>query len=109
MRRLTRDGTAEPVSRDQILRHVRGQGNIRFTCSAGHVHDWQPYPQLDPLFCGTVRTFSICLIFIPSPALLQKNKQAADWLGVWVCLMLIYNCVGVRKSRRYDLTTFLAR
>ena len=26
MSRLTRDGTAEPVSRDQILRHARGQG-----------------------------------------------------------------------------------
>ena len=24
---MTRDGTAEPVSRDQILRHERGQGN----------------------------------------------------------------------------------
>ena len=30
MSRLTRDGTAEPVSRDQILRHARGQGNIFF-------------------------------------------------------------------------------
>ena len=30
MSRLTRDGTAEPVSRDQILRHARGQGNIIF-------------------------------------------------------------------------------
>ena len=30
MDRLTRDGTAEPVSRDQILRHARGQGNIIF-------------------------------------------------------------------------------
>ena len=30
MGRLTRDGTAEPVSRDQILRHARGQGNIIF-------------------------------------------------------------------------------
>ena len=28
MSRLTRDGTAELVSRDQILRHARGQGNI---------------------------------------------------------------------------------
>ena len=44
MSRLTRDGTAEPVSRDQILRHVRGQGNIKFPCSAGHERDWQPYP-----------------------------------------------------------------
>ena len=38
-----RDGTAEPVSRDQILRHERGQGNIHFSCSADHVQDWQPY------------------------------------------------------------------
>ena len=30
MSRLTRDGTAEPVSRDQILRHERGQVNIHF-------------------------------------------------------------------------------
>ena len=30
MSRLTRDGTAEPVSRDQILRHARGQENIFF-------------------------------------------------------------------------------
>ena len=44
MNRLTRDGTAEPVSRDQILRHVRGQGNIYFPCSADHEQDWQPYP-----------------------------------------------------------------
>ena len=30
MSRLTRDGTAEPISRDQILKHARGQGNIIF-------------------------------------------------------------------------------
>ena len=30
MSRLTREGTAEPVSRDQILRHARGQGSIIF-------------------------------------------------------------------------------
>ena len=47
MSRLTRDGTTEPVSRDQILRHVQGQGNIHFSCSADHEQDWQPYP-VDP-------------------------------------------------------------
>ena len=47
MSRLTRDGAAEPVSRDQILRHARGQGNIHFPCSADHEQDWQPYP-VDP-------------------------------------------------------------
>ena len=51
MSRLTRDGTAEPVSRDQILRHERGQGNIHFLCSADHdEQDWQPYP-VDPYPC----------------------------------------------------------
>ena len=45
--RLTRDGTAEPVSRNQILRHARGQGNINFSCPADHEQDWQPYP-VDP-------------------------------------------------------------
>ena len=47
MSRLKRDGTAEPVSRDQILRHARGQGNVHFPCSADHEQDWQPYP-VDP-------------------------------------------------------------
>ena len=44
MSRLTRDGTAEPVSRNQSLRHVR---NINFPCSSDHEEDWQPYP-VDP-------------------------------------------------------------
>ena len=44
MSRLARDGMAEPVSRDQILRRVRGQGNIHFRCSADHKQDWQPHP-----------------------------------------------------------------
>ena len=57
MSRLTRDGAAEPVSRDQILRHARGQGNINFPCSADHEQDWQPYP-VDPtlLYVMTIHT-----------------------------------------------------
>ena len=48
MSRLTRGGTAEPVSRNRILRHVRRQGNNNFPCcSADHEQDWQPYP-VDP-------------------------------------------------------------
>ena len=49
MSKLTRDGTAEPVSRDQIIRGVRGQGNIHFPCSADHAQDWQPYPLIHTL------------------------------------------------------------
>ena len=50
MSRLTRDGTAEPVSRGQILRRERGQGNIYFPRSADHEQDWQPY-LVDPYSC----------------------------------------------------------
>ena len=41
-----RDGIiiAEPVSRDQILRRERGQGNIHFPGSTDLEQDWQPYP-----------------------------------------------------------------
>ena len=49
MSRLTRDETAEPVSRNQILRHARGQGEINFPCSADHEQDWQLY-SFDPYF-----------------------------------------------------------
>ena len=44
MSRLTRDGTAEPISLDQFLRCERGQGNTHFPCSADHEQDWQLYP-----------------------------------------------------------------
>ena len=45
MSKLTRDGTAESISRDQILRRERGQRIIYFPCSAaGHEQDWQPCP-----------------------------------------------------------------
>ena len=45
MSRLARDGTTEPVSRDQILRRERGQRIIHFSCSAAdREQDWQPCP-----------------------------------------------------------------
>ena len=44
MSKVTRDGTAEAVSRDQSLRRVRGQGNIHFPCSANLKQDRQPHP-----------------------------------------------------------------
>ena len=51
MSRLTWDGTAKPVSRDQILRREQGQRKHHFSCSADHEQDWQqPYP-VDPYPC----------------------------------------------------------
>ena len=45
---LTRGGKAEHVSRDQILRHERRQGNTIFPCSDDHKQDWQPNYPVDP-------------------------------------------------------------
>ena len=58
MSELTRDGTAEPVSRDQILGRERGQGNVNFPSSTDREQDWQPYP-VDPyslLYVMTIHT-----------------------------------------------------
>ena len=58
MSRLTRDGTAEPVSREKILRHARGQGNIHFPCSADHEQDWQLTRLIHTLLCVmTIHTY----------------------------------------------------
>ena len=77
MSRLTRDGTAKPVPRDQILRRERGRhGNIQLLpCSAHHEQDWQSYP-VDPfpdtyLFFCSFTVFSLlhgeCVVRFPLP------------------------------------------
>ena len=51
MTRLTRDGTAEPVSRNQILTGAKADKEMSiFLALAHHVQDWQPYP-VDPFSC----------------------------------------------------------
>ena len=80
MNGLTRDGTAEPVSRDQILRHARGQGNVHFPCSADHEQEWQPYP-VDPysaIICDDhtyIHTY-IHLVLCFSQAYISYSKSA---------------------------------
>ena len=53
MGRLTRDGAAEPISRHQILRRDREEGNIHFPYSPDHEQDWQPHP-VDPYSCNNM-------------------------------------------------------
>ena len=61
MSRLTRDGTAEPVSRDKFSgTNERGQGSFHFPCSADHGRNWQPYP-VDP--CGVC----VCCVLSSHP------------------------------------------
>ena len=98
MSRLTRDGTAEPVSRDQILRHARGQGNVHFPCSADHEQDWQPYP-VDPYsaICGdhtyihTIKKMTmVCRVVEGARAVDGQAECLEDyilgrciWVGKW--------------------------
>ena len=45
MSEVTRDGAAEPVSRDQILRRERDrEKKPKKLSSADHKKDWHPYP-----------------------------------------------------------------
>ena len=72
---LTRDGTAEPISRDQILGRERGQGNIHFACSADHAQDWQHYP-VDQYSATCVMTIYI----------VGMGKKGRAFIDLWDCL-----------------------
>ena len=83
MRKLTRDGTAEPVSRDQILRHERGQRINHFPCSAAdHEQDWQPCPVVRAIHTNIVlhKTYRcsytyICAYYTTTVNLVHTKKQ----------------------------------
>ena len=77
MSRLTRDGTAEPVSRDGILRHARGQGNVHFPCSADHEQDWKLYP-VDPYSAICDDHTYIHTYYIDIFTITQKHRYASE-------------------------------
>ena len=85
MGRLARDGTAEPVSRDQIFRHARGQGNINFPCSADHEQDWQPYP-VDP-YSAICDDYTYIHTYMVGPCMII-NLIAMPWRG---CIFSVRN------------------
>ena len=64
MSKPTRDGTAGPVSRDQILRRERGQENTHFPCSVDRVQDWQPYP-VDSYYFAIYATMCYSTVYFP--------------------------------------------
>ena len=65
-----------PISREQILRRERGQGNIYFPCSADSDQDWQPYA-VDPYscyICDRTHTHPLSLVTVPT----QTKKHRAN-------------------------------
>ena len=71
------DGTAEPVSRDQILRRERGQEEEKniFPCSADHKQHSQPYT-VDPYTaeCADFTKISRAPFVYREDALLDTRK-----------------------------------
>ena len=128
MSKLTRDGTAETVSRDKILRRERAQGNINFPCSDDHEQDWQPYP-VDPYSCymcddtyiHTLRCVCVrvCIYYIshnrairpchpshsmPLELILPKGFKGSTVILVCVCVAVCV-CVYIHVSIELHITT----
>ena len=80
MSKLTRDGTAEPVSRDQILRLERGQRIIHFPCSAAdHEQDWQPCPVVRAIHTNIVlHTYTAVVTYIYICVLYNNSKPCTN-------------------------------
>ena len=83
MSRLTRDGTAEPVSRDQILRHARGQGNIIFLV------------QLTTSRIGNLTRLIHTLLYVMT---IHINRSSV--------MVLYYRCIDFAKYKDVHSKTF---
>ena len=111
MSRLSRDGTAEPVSRDQILRHARGQGNINFPCSVDHEQDWQPYP-VDPysaicddhthIHTYTLPVYWCAVLVLPMMVSIINNYNRALIMG-FSAYFTLYTLPGKRYLMLFDI------
>ena len=89
MSKLTRDGTAEPVSRDQILRLERGQRIIHFLCSAAdHEQDRQLCPDVRAIHTNIVlRTHTAVVTHIYTKyacyTTTVTNVRVTKWKPCW--------------------------
>ena len=97
MSRLTRDGTAEPVSRNQILSRERGQGKVHFSCPAHHVQDCQPYP-VDPCscyICVTIRSSTTTAVHYFEKLTTKRNSNTACCCCCCCCCLHIKSRSGL--------------
>ena len=86
MSKLTQDGTAEPVSRDQILGRQRGQRIIQIPCSAAdHEQDWQP--------CPVVRTIHTNIV-------LHTHTAVVTHIYIYIYIYTYYTTT-VNRARMY--------
>ena len=114
---LTRDGSAEPISRNQTLRHVRGEGNIHFPCLADHEQECQIY-SVDPYSAGCddhtyIHTLSgfrrrtnshFNFIFVSSVSL--PGDDVLYWLLSCSFILSAFPAFFLRNYSRLDLVWF---
>ena len=110
---LTRDGTAELVSQDKIHKRERGQGNtsiIRFSFSADHEQDWQPYP-VDPYSCYiyvmTMQTYNIRTVADRKMCATYSRENTE--CGGRLFIIHFIPMVGVGKDRRTLIGLYTGR
>ena len=92
MTRPTRDGTAEPVSRNQSLRRVRGQGNI-----------WRARRSVEtPPLLQIYIFHSFRYVFFERLAELSQKLAHCDetnvWMGLKLCVLVVVK-LAIPKSR----------
>ena len=83
--RLTRDGTAEPVLRNQILRRERGQGNIHFSCSTSRIDN----------LTRLIHALAVEYVVVAVLLLIRTFTLVGEILGhrVLSCMMCVVNFV----------------
>ena len=91
--RLTRERTAETVSRDLIPRREQAQGNLHFPCSADLEQDWQQFSYSIIRDDHTyVRTYIHTYIHAANSNIVEINKEAGG--GAQGTLSLSKNCTS---------------
>ena len=104
MSRRTRDGTAKPVSRDQILRRERGHGKYHIPCSADHVQDWHSCRLMFSSLLNVMaihKTFFFKHTYINTVSqytycILEKNQETPVLMMSHRTVLLFF-CNGVRR------------
>ena len=112
-----RDGAAETVSRDQILRRERGQERIHFPSSADHEQYWQFNP-VDPCSCHMcdhtykhVPSILVCRTPYSTPSFqfIQGARIATLVLPIHLLVLLCSSHVNCSGPHTDNLSASLGR
>ena len=115
MSKMMRDGIAKIVSRDQILRRERRQGNIHSPYSADHEQNWQP-DQVDPslAICDDHTFIQILYTSAPYPSICPLTLYyLINYMGGVALIVHVRTCdisanwrlVNVNLARKREIAS----